>query len=379
MRLSILQLPCCHSRTCGAIASRDSQRFTRARQRSSRYSWRKSIVSLLKKGVIVVNKQTTKSRSDSPVVVDKERARHVLRPLYRAFMERKMLFAHVTREADAPQRRFFPEGAPRGSVEHNRWLFFATMTDRRQVSDRVYENHVWLWKNAPELYSEKVLNMPLVKITDLLRVISVGVPTQSAKYWPRSARTLFHCFNGDPLEMYRRFGSVNDILLFKKEGGDLPGFGPKILSLLALFLEELGLMTMPRDAFPVDVHAQRFAVSTGVVRSSSYVVTNEQMERVLRPLFCEICTEERWKPLELSHAIWFLGNRCCNGCYANAAMELLCPAYAKCNGSISTLSYMRLGTWDMTAPRHRKGGVRMFSLPPLHRSPLFLFPLQSAD
>lgn len=321
----------------------------------------------------------TKFRSDSDngVYVDKERAKLVLRPLYRAFMERKMLFAHVTREADAPQRRFFPDDIAQGGIEHRRWLFFATMTDRRQVSELVYESHVRLWAKDSRLYSKTVLDMPQGVIHGLLRGENVGVPMQSARYWPRSAKTLFNSFGGDPLEMYREFGSVDAILLFKKEGGDLPGFGPKILSLLALFYEELELMTMPRDAFPVDVHVQRFVISTGIARASSSVVTNEQMEKVLRPLLCEICAEEGWKPLELSHAVWFLGNRCCNGCYDNAAMEFLCPAYAECGGSISTLSYMRRGVWDMTALRHRKGGARMFSLP--SATPLFLFPLQSAD
>lgn len=327
-----------------------------------------------------MNKQmTTKFRSDSFVSVDKERAKLVLRPLYRAYIERRMLFAHVTREADAPQRRFFPEGVSRGSIEYHRWLFFATMTDRRQVSELVYESHTRLWIKEPRLYSEEVLDMSPSVIQEFLRGENIGAPAQSAAYWPRSAKTLFQLFGGDPLELYRKLGTVNNILLFKKEGGDLPGFGPKILSLLALFLEELGLMAMPPDAFPVDVHVQRFAISTGIVRTSSSV-TNESMEKVLRPLFCEICAEEGWKPLELSHAIWFLGNRCCNGCYDNAAMEeFLCPAYAECGGSISTLSYMRHGIWDITEPRHRKGGARTFSPHLLHRSPLFLFPLQSAD
>lgn len=326
-----------------------------------------------------MNNRQTKSRSDSDngISVDKERAKFVLRPLYRAFMERRMLFAHVTREADAPQRRFFPDGVAQGSIEHRRWLFFAAMTDRRQVSELVYESHARLWTKEPGLYSEEVLDMLPVEVVGLLRGENIGAPAQSAAYWPRSAKTLFDSLDGDPLEMYRRFGSVEDILLFKKGGGDLPGFGPKILSLLSLFYEELGLMTMPRDAFPVDVHVQRFAISTGIITTNAPSVTSEQMERKLRPLFCEICVEEKWKPLELSHAVWFLGNRNCTGCYKNSAAEFLCPAYAWCGGPILTLPYSRRGKWEMTAPRYRKGGTRPFSFP--STAPLFLFPLQSAD
>lgn len=133
---------------------------------------------------------------------------------------------------------------------------------------------------------------------------------------------------------------------------------------------------MPQDAFPVDVHVQRFAISTGIVTADASV-TNEEVERRLRPLLCEICVEEKWEPLELSHFLWFLGNRCCTGCYKNPAAEILCPAYAWCGGAISTLAYFRRGIWEMTAPRYRKGGMRTFSFP--SATPLFLFPLQSAD
>lgn len=310
-----------------------------------------------------------KSRSSSNITLDKKRARHVLHVLYEAYSEGKQLFAHVARKMNAPQQKFFPHGVAKGGIEHCRWLFFAAMTDRREVSETVYESHVRLWKREPQLYSAQVLDMPAHEITLLLAEGKIGSPGQSARYWPRSARTLFESFGGDPLAIYRELGSINDILAFKSngKGNILPGFGPKILSLLSLFYEELGLMSMPPDAFPVDVHVQRFAISTGIVTAKTSV-TNEEVESELRPLLCEICKEERWEPLELSHALWFLGNRCCSGCYRNAAAERLCPSYGMCGGSISTLSYFRRGFWDMTAPRHRKGGECLFSLP---ESPLF--------
>ena len=122
-----------------------------------------------------------KPRSDSLVVVDKERAKLVLRPLHRAFMERKMLFAHVTREADAPQRKFFPEGVAQGSIEHRRWLFFAAMTDRRQVSELVYESHTRLRAKEPGLYLEGVLDMSHGEVADLLRGENIGAPAQIGK------------------------------------------------------------------------------------------------------------------------------------------------------------------------------------------------------
>lgn len=162
---------------------------------------------------------TTKSHSDSNISVDKERARHVLRPLYQAGMGQRMLFAHITREVNAPQQRFFPEGVTKGGIEHRRWLFLAAMTDRRAVSELVYESHAQLWIKEPRLYSEEVLDMSFAEIVGLLQGENVGSPKESAKYWPRSAETLFNLFWGDPLMMYRKFEFVDDILLFKRKGG----------------------------------------------------------------------------------------------------------------------------------------------------------------
>lgn len=309
----------------------------------------------------------TKFRSEPKISVDKARAKHVLWPLYEAYMKQKQLFAHISREVNAPQRRFFPSGVSKGGIEHRVWLFFAAMTDRREVSENVYEGHVRLWEKAPQLYSKHVIDMQPSNVVILLSTERIGSPRQSARYWPRSAETLFGTFGGDPLHMYRELKSVNAILAFKNGTNKLPGFGPKILSLLSLFFEELGLMDMPPDAFPVDVHVQRVAISTGIVIARGLVV-NEDVESVLRPLLCEICLEEKWKPIELAHALWFLGNRCCSGCYRKKEVKLLCPTYQTCGGGISTLSYNSRGAWDMDAPRHNKGGEQFFSLP---SSPLF--------
>ncbi|MHB8660801.1 MAG: hypothetical protein ACYC75_02600 [Minisyncoccota bacterium] len=299
-----------------------------------------------------------------------ERAKNVLGTLYTAYVHNQKLFRHVNREMHAPQRRHFPCGVPKGSLGHRQWLFFAAMTDRREESERVYASHARLATRAPELYTRSVVKMASHEIAAILKSEKVGSPEQSARYWPRSAETLFGEFLGDPLNLYQK-GRIDDLLEFKRNGhGDkLPGFGPKILSLLALFYAELGLIGMPEDAFPVDVHVQRFAISTGIIRSSGRIAS-EKVEKVLRPLLCKIIFEEGWSALELSHAIWFQGGRLCNGCYRNSVSELLCPSYNQCDGSISTTSYFRKGVWDFDAARHRKGGDRNFTLPDF--SPLFI-------
>ena len=41
----------------------------------------------------------------------------------------------------------------RGTPEHIRWLWFATMTDRREISTRVYKAHCDIYHDHPEFYS----------------------------------------------------------------------------------------------------------------------------------------------------------------------------------------------------------------------------------
>ena len=312
------------------------------------------------------------ARSD--IVIHDERARRVIGELYETAKRSGGLYRYVSRTAHAVQRLFIPNRMSPGSIEHQLWLFFATMTDRREESARVYESHVNLRRRHPRLYTEAAARMAPDTIAEKLAAEKVGSPGQSARYWPRCARTLFEKFRGDPLALYRMGdGLIDDVLRYKpsREGDRLPGFGPKILSLLSLYFEELGLMEMPRDAFPVDVHVQRFLISTGIITSTGQV-TNEEVERVVRPFLCRLCAEENIPRLELSHVIWFLGNRCCSGCYRNKAVERLCPSYGDCGGSISTLTYTKKGLWDFDVPRHRKGGERTMLLP--SDMPLFLMP-----
>jgi len=306
----------------------------------------------------------------SDIVVHKERAKQVLRLLHESFIEKSKIFKYITREVNAPQWVFFPEGVEKGSLLHQIWLFFAAMTDRRESSNQVYESHTRLWKKSRELYSEKAIQMSYKQIAGLLAGEKVGSPRQSAGYWSRSAKTLFERFGGDPVSMYRVFNSVDHILAYKDngEGNLLPGFGSKILSLLALFYTELGLMDMPPDAFPVDVHIQRLAISTGIITGNGRVL-NEEVEREVRPLFCEICAEEKWERFDLSHAGWLLGSKGCNGCHRRTEMRFFCPVYEECTGSISTKTYFRQGFWNLDAIRHRKGGTLIYALP--SSTPLF--------
>ena len=296
------------------------------------------------------------------ITFDRERAREVMRVVYEAHEAQTHLYRLFHRSnGEAPQRKYRPEGVVPGSRDDLTRLYFAAMTDRRQFSSEVYKVHAKLWESHRWLYREALLERlrSWEELEPILRKEKVGTPKESAKTWLPCADTLHHTFGGDPLKLFDG-GSIDKAIKWKYEEENkrkrdpLPGFGPKILSLLAVFYEELGVLKHVDGAFPVDVHIQRIFISTSVV-SYPGILKSAELAEFLRPRLCEICYAEGWKPLDLSQAFWFLGNRACTRCSLLRDIHVRCPAYDLCDEAIESRSYFRAGKWDFPAPRRPKG------------------------
>ena len=323
---------------------------------------------------------------------DKVRAREVLEELVKADSRRTHLFSKVHRlNGSAPQFRLSPHGLEKGLEEHRRYLFFAVLTDRRQTSEQVYGNHVGLWNKHPFLYGRELLKLETYKAEkevssldlDLLdeevvltqaktgeqNLVSLvkalldrhgfGIAEQSAKSWVVCSKTLWEHFGGDPLRLYEE-GSIEAILRWvdeekkKAKRDPLSGFGPKLLSLLAMFYEELRVLPHVKGAFPVDIHIQRLCIATGIVRGSG-VVDAAGLAEFLRPRLCDVCYENGWSPLDLAQDGWFLGNRRCQRCSKVKDIRHSCPLVDICEGAISSQTYGKLGKWNFSSPILSKG------------------------
>lgn len=247
----------------------------------------------------------------------------------------------------------------RSSKEEKCWHFFSTLNDRRQQSDNVYLNHYRLYRRHPELYTQEVTKLSAEELEKILREEKMGLPAESARYWVRCAKTLFERFDGDPVHLFNYCNnSINEIMRFKgsMEEDPLPGFGPKITSLLAFFLTEIEAIPFPDDAFPVDLHVQRIFQQIGVI---SFLVetTNEDIEKILRPFICEVRTRLELEPIALGHALWLWGKTLCTKCFERKDAIYLCPMWIKCGGLIDSRSYFQRRVWLPTnLPRQRKGG-----------------------
>lgn len=292
----------------------------------------------------------------SNLTFDAERARSILGRMYAAYQLRQGLYeVRHANKGDAPQDRFIPKGVERGSRDHAIFLYFATGTDRRQVSNTLYRAHMHLWERRPRMYQSDVLLFKDGVIKRNIFSCPIGMKDEIAKNWKPCARTLYREFEGDPTALYAS-GSIDQILKYKQSAKQdpLPGFGPKIFSLLAIFYEDLGLLSGIQGAFPVDVHIQRICISTGIV-SGNGTLYREGVAEFIRPRLYELCMEEGWNRSDLAHAMWFNGSELCNGCATSRVVASLCTVYELCDGGLPTRQYGKEGRWNFDQPRREKG------------------------
>lgn len=321
------------------------------------------------------------------------RGRKLIRTLYQKYEERFGTYRHHNVET-GPQNLNMPGGQlpgkqlllgdknritilphiARGSRKHVQWLFFATLTDRRQVSMEVYRAHVKIFAEHPEWYTEAVIGNDPAAFGEELNRYRIGVPRQSASYWIRCAKTLFEEFGGDPLLIVKcAKGTVAGVQKWKAKeekkrgrGYDpLPGYGPKITSLFLTYMAELGLYPMPKDAFPVDRHVQALFIQYEALRIEGGK-TDDDLEAILRSFICKVAHDEGMDLVALSHAFWQLGRTSCTKCYAKKSVALHCPIESECLGPVDSKSYWAKGKWEPIFLR--KGSERVFRIAP---GPLF--------
>ncbi len=292
--------------------------------------------------------------------VDEGRAREVLAQLYADYVAGRKIYGHINRQ-EAPQIKFRPEGVTVGDEHHVRWLFFATLTDRRDLSENVYATHNKLWHQERRFYEASVLELKWSDRKQALKRYQVSMPTTATDNWLVNARTLHTLLGRNPLAIFSH-ASIEDVVRFK-ENHPLPGYGTKLLSLLALFYQEAGaIKDLPENTFPIDLHVQRLAIATGII-NGKITVTNARLESILRPLFYRIAIEQGFEILELAHALWFLGNRLCTGCSLSSVPRHYCPVYEECGGALPTRPYFKKGRWELGSQVYRRGGDNIFGLP----------------
>ena len=311
---------------------------------------------------------TRTSLASDELVFDREVARRTFTALYDRFLEQHVRQIHI--ETEAPQWKYRPKALPVGSPAHLVWLWNAAATDLRAQSADVYHTHQLLWENrrtqlsfgeslrpTRELYTPEVLSWEREHFLAAFAKCGFGNPKRNIEWWLRRAETLWGLWEGDPFRMFQ-LGTIDALMAWKQRqrADPLPGIGPKIASLIAIFMEEHGMSHVP-DAFPVDVHVQRLALALRVVvPTRNAPILNETLEALLRPAIVRLCAEEGWSRITLSHALWFRGNRGCTDCWKSHYAQVECPVFSECQGAYQSRSYFKMGLWLPMKGPMAKGG-----------------------
>lgn len=278
-----------------------------------------------------------------------------------AYREQRLLFSRAGIE-NAPQNTAVPGNVERGSFPHAVFLYFTTLITYASDSDMVFKQSVHLFEKYQYLFSEKLLEISVEEIGERFREVGFVRPKQGAGYWYGSGRTLFSEYQGEPLRLFA-VENVDEFLLkkraLKKRFGKeaLPGIGPKIFSLMAIFFHELGLIPEMPGAFPVDLHVQRICIAQGIIEGNG-VSFAAPLAEFLRPRIYEVCERLGMRTLDLSHALWLLGHLGCTICPFVEGIEHVCPIASSCGGAPPSLLYARKGKWNLDAPRLRKGSIQ---------------------
>ncbi|HEC30770.1 MAG TPA: hypothetical protein ENI66_02020 [Candidatus Yonathbacteria bacterium] len=299
-------------------------------------------------------------------VFHEDRAQRVLIDgIHRAYKDQKFLYnKYHAVHGVAPQHCNLPKGVVLGSQKHVLFLFFTTLVTLQSSSDEGFKRSVLLYEQFHGCFTEHSLLERVDGISTLEEIfkhVGFNKPKTWSGYWSECAETLFHEYDGDPLCIIRDVKTVDGMLLYKKnarkEGKSwwLNGYGPKLFSLFCIFCEELGLIEPVSDAIPVDVHLQRICLSTGIVTTDVGKFGDTVLAEFLRKELTRFCRVNNIAPVDISHAMWFLGSKSCSKCNRVRGLKYHCPVFSLCTGSPPTKPYWRKGHWRTDLGSNARG------------------------
>lgn len=292
------------------------------------------------------------------ITFEHDRMFSAMRALLASFKNETHLFRYVS-IAHAPQHNHRPKMVAKGSSEHLVFLFLATLIIYRSVSDEGFKQATLLYERSSWLFTNEILSKTLDDVTEAMRAVGFIHPWEAARSWYGTAQTLFREYEGSPLRLLREIKSVDDFMTLKNNGrgNRFPGYGPKLFSLLILFYQELGIPEAfsVKEVFPVDLHVQRIFLSLGLAAFNTRFVDATTLAEHIRKEISSLCEREKICVVELSHALWFLGNRLCGNCQRVSDITLKCPLYKWCGGAFASEPYRFRGEWDKSYGRKQKG------------------------
>ncbi len=282
---------------------------------------------------------------------------------------KKGIFADIT----LPQDRY---QLPANPIDAARWFFFAAITQRGGVVSEDPFKWLWsLWEKYPEMYDPQVVTHKwtpeliaekFIEIVGVKKVVGQSEVTRQSLLWPGSDLKLPRRGRIRPksqekafykLEEFANSWHENALALARSWGGDLRnvfwgvtefeeayrridykrapeavsfgGMRRKIFSLLTIWLQEKNLIPQFPGPIPVDFHAIRVLVSTGVIDKrafSPFAPRKAEQESLRGRLSLQItervtdevalwsqrfCTKYGFSHMDINPAVWVLSRELC--------------------------------------------------------------------
>ena len=291
---------------------------------------------------------------------------------------------HHDMPAASVQRRFVPVGIELGGESHIMWLtivnFFDSMSESYQVHGAAWakfgRGDLFKGAKVDHLFDKRVRTLSIKELQALFRQIGFSFPGDRAKRFKGFVQDLYGpVIQGDPRRIFTELGgSIDEIYkrITRGKSKMLPGYGQKLLSLLALYFYEFGVHAeMFPGAYPADRHVQRQLIQSGVITidaTKGSVDAAHVIAEIIRTRLIPLLAELGVSVLEFSHAQWFLGNRLCRHCASWVAekrtgkIDHACPLWKDgalggglCEGGRGTSDYHKVGRWKaLSQPKSNK-------------------------
>jgi len=213
------------------------------------------------------------------------------------------------------------------------------------------------------LFDRRALLMSEQQVREVIMRLGLAFPNARARNFLKFAESFWGKFEGDPLRVFALEEDITTLARRCKKERIMLGYGPKLLSLLALYLYDFDAhKKLYPGAYPADRHIQRQMIRAGVVElSDGSTDVARGVAETIRTHFPAILQELGICVFAAAHAQWFLGSYVCATCHKcldPAAGELgtrsvatLCPLWegsskqGLCVGGMGTSSYHNTGKW----------------------------------
>lgn len=242
-----------------------------------------------------------------------------------------------------------PQGVNKGSLEHRLFITLTVSIDYIRDADD-------LWKSARATYEDTdtrylfspkdLIEKPPEEVKrDLQKYELSKKPDKDALIWSTIAHTLFHKYDGNPLNFLKsaNFDAINILARLnydshfseekQKYEPDFPYLkGPKIAPLWVRMLRDNvginNILNLEKVPVPVDVHVARASLSLGIVfgnyEGSFYGVFDK-----IRKAWFEAIKDTEIISLDVDEPLWHLSK---HGCSKNRSKETgECRKYDVCH------------------------------------------------